>query len=183
MRLEEANEIIIELGKIVWPLKEELKLEDLMLYGSVSYKKENPRDIDLMVLHQNIQLESFIPISKSKEIMDIEKLLFLQKILGNNIPLIKRLQNTKTLELVNQNLLNLNYLNIRYFSDLDYRNYWNKLDSSFHHSPPSPRRFENETFLQCIFRQGLLWNPNSEKYVLPASEKYDLKNNISQFIL
>ena len=51
MRKEYALEAAIEFGIKIWPYKEELKIEDIMLFGSVALGKENPRDLDMLLLH------------------------------------------------------------------------------------------------------------------------------------
>ena len=46
-------EIANEFGEIIFPLKKSLSIEDIMLYGSLATKKENPGDVDILLIHKN----------------------------------------------------------------------------------------------------------------------------------
>ena len=42
------------------------------------------------------------------------------------------------------------------------------------------KRKEGETFEECIFRQGRLYNQETQKYDIPALQKYTFKINLQQ---
>ena len=171
MELRYALDTAEEFAKIFFSLKN-LKINDLLLYGSVSANKNNPNDLDLMIIHSNRILDKFLPISKDRKMNNSEKLKILQILIGKKINLSEKLKSTQTLNLINQNLLNLNYLNSKFFSDEKYKKWWNKLNEKFHDPSIKKGGRTYQTFLEYIFETGKLYNKNSKKYDLSPLIKY-----------
>ncbi len=149
-----------ELAKIVWPMKDILKIVDLILYGSVARGEENPNDLDLMFLHENPLLDRYqdllkiTPMSPKKALTTLVDMLNVQEI-------SEVIKGTKVERLINEGMISANYMNVRYFSDLGYRARWNQQN-------------ENPNFARNVFATGFLWNPNANKYDTPAETKYRL---------
>ena len=161
-------------AKCIWKIKEDVSLNDLMLFGSLTYGEPNPRDIDILILHENPLLDKFQFEIIDKEIPDIQKLFILSKILGKKINLEKLIANTNIRELVEKGLFNTKYLNVNFFTDKKYRDKWIKNNEEYHDRKIHKAQIENETFEECIFRQGKLWNSNTKKYDIPAETKYKI---------
>jgi predicted nucleotidyltransferase len=159
-------------AKGIWKVKEEANLKDIMLFGSLTYNKPNPRDIDIMILHENPLLDKFQFEIIDKKISDIQKLFILSEILGEKIDLEKIIANTNIKELIEKGLFNTKYLNVNFFTDNEYRTKWIKNNEEHHDRTIKKARIDNENFEACIFRQGRLWNSNTEKYDVPARTKY-----------
>jgi len=161
-------------AKTIWPLKEEANLIDIMLFGSLTYKKQNPRDIDILLLHKNTLLDKFQFEVIDKDISDIEKLSILSNMLGEKVNLSRIISDTSIKKLLEKGLFNTKYLNVDFFTDKEYRDKWIKNNGENHDRTIHKAHIGNETFEECIFRQGKLWNPLTEKYDIPAKEKYKL---------
>lgn len=170
----EYLQIAEDFAKKIWKVKEKANLNDIMLFGSLTYGKSNPRDIDLMILHKNPLLDKFQFEIIDKEIPDIKKMFILSNILGKDIDLEKIIVNTPIPELLKKGLFNTKYLNINFFTDKEYKTRWIKNNEEHHDRTITKAHIGNETFEECVFRQGKLWNPNTEKYDIPAKTKYPI---------
>lgn len=170
MKLEYALSAAEEFGKMFYSLKD-LKIKDILLYGSTSQNKKLPRDLDIMLIHSNEVLDKFMKIAENKLISDIKKLNYLESQL-KDIELFKILKETKTLKLIKEEKLNLKYLNFKYFQEKKYRDFWEKFNKK--HFDPSIKKGgrTKETFLEFIFSQGKLWNPSLKIYNLDPRQKY-----------
>ena len=155
-----SAEISRDFANLVWPHREEVNLEDIMLYGSVAKKAPNPKDIDLMLIHHNPLLDLFVETALRKDIQDYEKLIKLKKLFKGKLDL-GFLDGTNVERIVRGNKLNLNYINKEYFSNPEYRKKWNSIN-------------RDPNFIRDIIEYGLLWNPDSREYDLSASKKYSL---------
>ena len=71
MLLKNALTIAENFGEIAMKIKEEMKIREILLYGSVSYNKEEPRDIDIMLVHYNPIRDSFFAPSKIRGISNL----------------------------------------------------------------------------------------------------------------
>lgn len=171
----EYLKIAEEFGKRIWPYKNQLKFEDLMLFGSVAYCKENPTDLDILVLHYNEKLENFQDTAESK-INDLEKLTKLNELFNEEINLLGLIQGTSIEKLISQNKFNVKYMDIKFFTDNEYRKKWREKNLKTYGLTPKAR-LPGETFDEAIFRQGLLYNQGTQKYDLPALQKYNFKIN------
>lgn len=168
-------EIAEKLAKNIWPIREKIKLVDLMLYGSLTYGKKNPNDIDLLLLHKNPLLDKFQFETIDEKIDDIQKFFILSRLLGKSINLEEIIKKINAKELIEKNLLHTKYMNLAFFSDNNYKKKW--LENNQKHPDYSIKknRIDNETFEECIFRQGKLWNKETGKYDIPALSKYNPK--------
>ncbi len=153
-------------GKKIWPYKDKLKIIDILLFGSTISREKNPADLDLLILHYSEKLENFQKIAESK-IDDLEKLSKLAEILNKEINLINLLQGTSIERLISQNKFNVKYMDIKFFTDGEYQNNWKEKNSD-------PEFFKN------IFSKGLLYNQDTQKYDLQASQKYNLEINLQR---
>ncbi len=176
MLLKNALTIAENFGEIAMKIKEEMKIREILLYGSVSYNKEEPRDIDIMLVHYNPILDSFFAPSKIRGISNLEKIEHLQQLLEGKINIKKKLENTLSGKAIMNNQLNIIYLNELYFSNETYRNWWEKTDEVFHKNSKPKYRLPNESFLEIVFRQGYLFNELTKKYDIKSKPLIDLKN-------
>src|SRR3989344_6793002 len=128
----EYLKIAEEFGEKIWPHRNKLKIEDIILFGSVAYGKENPSDLDLLIMHYNRILEDFQDIADSK-LNDLEKLVKLSKSLNGEINLLQLLKGSLTENLIAHNKFNTKYMNIKFFTEESYRNNWNRqnIDQNF----------------------------------------------------
>src|SRR3972149_9857249 len=168
MRKEYALEAAIEFGIKIWPYKEELKIEDIMLFGSVALGKENPRDLDMLLLHSNRLFDEFQSTAKSKCIEDKEKLRILAEKMKEKVDLLAILRETKIMSLIDSNLFNLNYMCVDFFRNESYRKTWKEQDLAAHQEAVPKEREKGEEFEDAMFRQGLLWNAKTSAYDIPA---------------
>jgi len=173
MKLSYFIEVAEEFGKKIWPVKNKLKIKDLMLYGSLTYKKRNPHDVDMLILHSSKILEKFQDIADSK-IADSKKLIILSRILRKKLNLIKIFEGSQTKELIDSRKFNIKFMNIKFFTNKYYKIKWIKRNLRLHGNKKKKARLSGETFEECIFRQGLLWNPKTQEYDIPALKKYRL---------
>ena len=155
-----------EFAESIWPFREELKIEDMMLFGSVARREKNPSDLDILLIHRNHLFDSFKFHIADKAIPDSEKYsLLLEMLNGTGEKLKKALEETKAERLIAENALNANYINSRFFNDETYRRMWR--DQSCKENP----RFDFE-----IFQNGMLWNPETGRFGIKASTKYTIPN-------
>src|SRR3989344_9572873 len=168
----EYLKIAEEFGEKIWPHRNKLKIEDIILFGSVAYGKENPSDLDLLIMHYNRILEDFQDIADSK-LNDLEKLVKLSKSLNGEINLLQLLKGSLTENLIARNKFNTRYMDISFFTNQEYKEKWKEKDLKIYGHKKSKVRLEGETFEECIFRQGLLWNCFTQKYDIPALQKYN----------
>jgi predicted nucleotidyltransferase len=168
----EYLQIAEEFAKIVWPYKENIKIKDIMLFGSVAYKKQNPSDLDILLLHYNKIFDDFQRVANSKKIKYITKFYMLSKHFQKDINLLKVFQGTSIEKLISQNKFNVKYMNIKFFTNDSYKSAWIKKDMEIHKNQVPKSRIGTENFEDAIFRQGLLWNYITEKYDIPARKKY-----------
>lgn len=162
-----------EFGRIIWPYKKDLEIKDLMLFGSLTYKKDNLRDVDILILHSNYIFEEFQEIADSN-MQDSQKLKILSKKLEHKVNLPKILEGTSVIQLITENKFNAKYMDVKFFTDLNYRKLWIERDTKIHGHKRPRLRLEGERFEDTIFRQGLLWNSQTQKYDLPANQKYQI---------
>ena len=172
----EYLKIAEDFGKKIWPYINKIKIADIMLYGSVAYGKKNPTDLDLLVLHYNELLDNFQEIAESKKIGDSKKLIDLSNKLNGEINLMEVLQESNIKKLISQNKFNTKFMNISFFTNSEYRTKWKERDLKTHEHAKSSHKKEGETFEECIFMQGLLYNQETQKYDVPALQKYNPKN-------
>src|SRR3989344_8021477 len=114
--MENLLSVAEEFGRVIWPLKNKLKLEDIMLHGSVARGSSNPSDLDLLIIHQNKILDKFHSIitSKNSSNRGYDELIILSKLLGDN-KIIEILRGTSVEDLIKRGLFQTNYLNTKYF--------------------------------------------------------------------
>ena len=147
-----------EFGRIIWPYRKDISILDLMLFGSTADKKQNPSDVDVLIIHTSPKLDRFYERDKKKEFKSSsEALKALDSIFGLNLP--KLFKSTKVEYLIERGLFHTAYIQDRYFRDTAYKINWDELN-------------ENPNFLKNIISQGVLCNPKTEKYDIKASTKY-----------
>lgn len=166
MKLEYAKRISNEFADIFWPLKNQLNIDSIILYGSIIKNKPFPKDIDLMIVHTNQVLDSFVKVSKNKKIKDLEKLIILQEIL--QFELFEKLSQTETMKILEKDLLNVNYLNKKFFTNEEYRISWNK-ENKIYHKKSSPN------FIQEILDTGAIWDGKIKSYSINPKTKYSIE--------
>jgi predicted nucleotidyltransferase len=161
MELVYLTEAAEEFGRIIWPMKKQLRVTDLMLYGSVAKRNQSPNDIDLLIIHNNPLADIFYFRMRNKGFLNInEELEFLRGSLGVDFGELFR--NSKAGELIQRNLFHTSYMNETYFGNSDYRKGWDCQ--------------ANPKFARDILGYGFLWNGKSERYDLPAREKYKISH-------
>ncbi|HKL24545.1 MAG TPA: hypothetical protein VJ912_04365 [Candidatus Nanoarchaeia archaeon] len=157
-------------GKNIWSVKNKINLNDLLLYGSVIKGKDNPKDIDLLVLHNNSVLDRFHFETMYKEIPNKEKYFILANLLKKQVNIEKIISDKEIQKTIEKNILHPQYLNVSFFHDKEYREKWKKHNKvNKIHKVDEQRNFLNE-----IFEQGKLWNPETEKYDLNMGSKYNI---------
>ena len=162
-------------GKTVYLYKDKLKIADLMLFGSVAYGKKNPTDLDILVLHYSEKFENFQDIAETKT-NNLEKLTKLAEFFNGEINIQQIIQETSIMQLISLNKFNTKYMNIKFFTNQEYKKKWKEKDLEIYRHKKLKARLPGETFEECIFRQGLLYNQETQKYDIPALEKYNPKN-------
>jgi len=65
-------------------------------------------------------------------------------------------------------------MDISFFTNQEYKEKWKEKDLKVHGHEKSKARLNDETFEECIFRQGLLYNQETQKYDIPALQKYQM---------
>ncbi len=153
-----------ELAEIIWPIKEKLGIVDLILRGSVARRVPTPVDLDMVIIHNNPGLDVYQGLLRNKRFKSDREAFYNLKEHLKEIDLIKLLKGAKVDELISKELFHTSYMNISYFTDNNYRRKWN-----------SENNFD---FPQIIFNEGLLWNPSTKKYDIPALKKYTLPSKV-----
>ena len=110
----------------------------------------------------------FLAVSKTGKIPVTEKIDCLQRSLGEKISLRKELENRISGQAIINKKLHVKYLNESYFSNQEYKEWWKKIDESFHKNSIPKNRLPNESFLDAVFRQGFLFNEQTKKYDIKA---------------
>jgi len=162
-RLEYLTRTAEEFGRAMHPIKRALKVEDLMLFGSVAKRKEEPRDVDILLIHSNPIIEEFKQIiADNNSFSDAEKLIYLkQKLHSSGVDLMAQLDGTQVMPLIAQNLFNVNYMHSDFFKNPGYRASWRAKNCN-----PDPQ------FDKRIIESGLIFNPLTNHYDIPASQRY-----------
>ncbi|MEK6844665.1 MAG: hypothetical protein AABX44_00225 [Nanoarchaeota archaeon] len=171
----EYLKIAEEFGEKIWPYKNKCNIEDIMLFGSVAYGKKNPTDLDILFLHYSEKLESFQDIAETKT-NDLGKLTKLAELFNREMNILKIIQETSIMQLVYLNKFNTKFMDISFFTNQEYKNKWKEKNLKIYGHKKSKARLNGETFEECIFRQGLLYNQETQKYDIPALQKYNPKN-------
>jgi len=164
------NKVAEEFGKRIWKIKDSIALKDILLYGSVLEGKENPNDIDLLILHQNPLLDRFHFETMYKNISNQKKYLILSELLKKQTNLEKVLSNPSIKKTIENNQLHPQYMNTLFFKGGNYRKKW--INYNNFHKPH--HKHNQEKFLKHIFNQGKLWNPLTEKYDISPFTKYEI---------
>ena len=159
-----------EFGEIIWPVKEKLNVEDLTLFGSLTYGKRNPRDIDMLIIHYNPLLDKFHEEVENKKFKNGQEAFLSLSNSLKSIDLIKLFKETNIEKLIKKDLFQTVYMNIKYFTDEKYKKDWKEKNQKAH----TKARLDPLFFEERIFKQGLLWNPLSNKYDIPAKTKYKI---------
>lgn len=157
-------DIAREFGKYCYCRKNVYNIIDIVLFGSVAKKHLNPKDIDIMLIHENPVFEKIQNLhGKDNFSNDIQRLHLIDKMLQDqNYPSIKEvMKNNVIAEAISKNILNLRYLNKNFFHDKIY--YEGEILRNV-----DPKFFDN------IFEYALLWNPDTENYDIPIKNKYKL---------
>lgn len=148
-------------GRIIWPIKRILNVDDLMLFGGLVSRKPVTKDVDLLVIHHNPKFDLFEDSIKRMEYKSPEEALQAVYSLFNEEKLKERLNGTEPENLALQGLFQTIYMNNKYFQDGLYKRKWDSQNA-------------NPQFSRNIFRKGKLWNPRTQKYDIPAKTKYNL---------
>ena len=176
----EYLKIAEKFGKIVYQYKDKLEIADIMLFGSVAYGKKNPTDLDILVLHYSEKFENFQDIVGTKT-NDLEKLTKLSEFFSGEIDILEIMQETPIMQLVSLNKFNTKYMDIKFFTNQGYKEEWREKNLKIHGNKKSKARLNGETFEECIFRQGLLYNQETQKYDVPALQKYQISKKSQNF--
>lgn len=160
MDLQFFVETAEEFAVIVYPIKDKIKVVDLMMRGSVARKVPNPLDLDMMILHENFNLDEFQRLLRNKVFQtDQEAFYNLQRYL-KEINVVEMLGKTRINNLVERGLFHTSYMSTIYFKDGAYKENWDMQND-----------FE---FARIAFSEGLLWNPETKHYDIPAKTRYTL---------
>ncbi|MFH1801589.1 MAG: hypothetical protein ABH804_02020 [archaeon] len=161
MELSQFMSSAEELAKIIWPIKNNIKLVDLVLRGSVARKVQNPVDLDMIIIHSNQCLDEFQDLLREKKFTTPqEAFYYLVQITKEGIDLSRLFAGSSIEKLISKNLFHTSYMNTKYFTDLEYKKKWD--------SKNKPE------FLKSIFSEGILWNPATKKYDIQISRKYSI---------
>jgi len=167
-------EIAEEFGRIIWPIKKDLQVNDLILYGSLAYEAKKPKDVDIMVIHHNPILDKLeIMIKENKFITDQEVFSFLTKSI-KNFNLRDIIRETSIEEAIKKGKFHTVYINSTFFYDPEYQKKWRIMHSAKNKDINKTKKWGNERFEETALRFGLLWNPQTKKYDLPANLKYKI---------
>lgn len=159
MDLKYALEASEEFGKIIWPIRKDLRVNQLVLYGSVSRAEPTPTDVDLLVIHRNQKFDLFQNKLRAGEFhSDAEALKSLEGSLGIN--LTARLSQSKVRILISQGLFHTAYINEFYFTDQSYKKRWDQQN--------------RPGFSRSIISEGVMWNKKTEHYDIPAKKRYSV---------
>lgn len=174
MKQKHALKAAEEFAKSIYEKIDEFKITEIILYGSLSSNSKNPKDIDIMIFHNNPILDKFLPLSKNKSLKDKDKFSILSHLLKPEINLEKILENKEILQAINENLLDINYLNTKFFSHKKYRNWWTNINNISHDQTRRKNQLEGETYLDSLMRQGKIYDPKTQKFDLSLDGKYSI---------
>ncbi len=112
-------------SETVWKHKDVLKLEDIMLYGSVLNKNKIPNDVDLMLIHNNNlafeKMENLMDKDSFKNNLEIYSLF--SKILNKYGFKTEDLSKVPELKIaMEKSILNVHFLDRVFFYDDKYKN-------------------------------------------------------------
>ncbi len=161
-RKEDYINIAETFGRKIWSYKEILKMDDLMLYGSLVHGKKIPSDIDILLIHEeNNAFEEMQKVGKSDRTLgNINYFNIFKEIISRDMGLDISFMMDEPLiaKSIEDDILNVNFLDKKIFADESYRR--NKVSEN-----------EDPRFYNIIFNTGLLWDSN--KFSITAKEKYD----------
>lgn len=160
MKLSYAKAVSREFSKNLFEKRDGLGIEDIILYGSVAKEKSFPKDIDLMMIHNNPRFDEFAKISKDRDIPDLKKAEIFNQIFEDYIDIFESLKGSGCIKMLEKGLLNVNYMNTSYFADSNYRDWWNELN------------IWDKNFLNNLESHSKLWNPETKDYDIPVKDKY-----------
>jgi len=150
----------------VWQARAHFHIEDILLYGSVVRHKPDPKDIDLMVLHDgNKAFERIQGLRHKTQAHDnLERYWLFKNILEEfgytQMPNLEGIPEIR--EAMSLNAINVQFLDIGFFTRPEYMS---QVIASY----------EDRNFIIDVLREGKLWNPDKKDFVMPASEKYQIQ--------
>lgn len=153
-----------EFGKYCHSNSSVYDILDIVLFGSVAKDSSNPKDVDIMLIHNNPAFEKVQRMHGNDGCMnDIQRFELLDEILQKyNYPSVKNIMGNEIIrEAISRNLLNLRYLHKNFFHDNNY--FSDEILKNF-----------DQNFFNNIFEYALLWNPSTENYDIPIKTKYKL---------
>ncbi len=153
-----------EVGKYCHSNSSVYDILDTVLFGSVAKNSSNPKDVDIMLIHNNPAFEKVQKMHDSDGCKDdIQRFELLDKILQeHNYPSVKNIMGNEVIRgAISKNLLNLRYLHKNFFHDKNY--FSDEISKNF-----------DPNFFNDIFEHALLWNPSTENYDTPIKTKYKL---------
>ena len=156
-----------EVGKYCHSNRNVYDILDTVLFGSVAKNIPNPKDVDILVIHNNSAFDKVQKIHDNDGCVDdIQRFQLLDKILQeHDYPSVKGVMSNNVIaDAISRNLLNLRYLHKNFFHDTNY--FADEISRNM-----DPKFFDN------LFDYGLLWNPDSERYDIPINKKYSLLKN------
>ncbi len=161
--------VAAKFARRMWSQRSLLKIEDLMLYGSVARGTATEEsDVDVLAIHDgNTAFEAIQSMDKRKMKQigsNFEKYrIFLEILKAHGYDAGDILDDPLLVEFMRRDLLNVQALDKRFFSDPSYRDRCIK-------ATKTPSVYDE------IFSYGLLWDPATELYSMPARSKYQVKN-------
>ncbi len=170
MKLEYAIAAAEEFGDRLRTKRDVLEIDGLMIFGSAARGKKEPKDIDLLLIHNSEVLQEFQEEYQDRnDLRDTEKLMALGRLLGKKgVDLFEIVSGTRAMELIEGGLFNLGYMGKRFFTDPAYNLQWNARNIGVH-----GEKEEVVNFAENIFREGKLFNWETGRYDLQASGKYN----------
>lgn len=170
MKLEYALAAAEEFGDRLRSKRDLLKIDDLMIFGSAVRGKQEPKDIDLLLIHNSDILQEFQDqYQDRKDLKDTEKLMALGQLMGRaGVNLFEIVSGTRVMDLIEKGLFNLGYMGGRFFTDQAYNTQWRARNIGVHGETE-----EVVKFAENIFREGRLFNWETGRYDSKASDKYN----------
>lgn len=176
MDLKQAIQSAEEFAKLIWPIKDKIKVRDLILRGSVAraisdqtdetYLYGRPispekevLDLDLVILHENPGFDTFQDLMRNKRYRTSVEAFNDIKRLVKEVDLVNLLKGTSIEELIKKSLFHTSYMNTNYFTNANYRKRWDNQN--------------NPGFAQAALSEGLLWDPQTKDYSIRACNKYN----------
>jgi predicted nucleotidyltransferase len=155
-----------EFAEFCYSRKQTYGIQNIVLYGSLAMGKQNPNDIDVMLIHSNPAFEKMQLLrGQDKCRNDIERVNLLDKLLADNgYPSFKDQINSSPniLQAIALEVLDINFLGADFSRD---KASFIKAKSLF----PDPTFFKDH-----LFKHGLIWNPESKDYDIPMASRYTL---------